>query len=373
MWSTKLVDGEAIALIHESQLVDHEIQLDLWPIESEQVGNPGAMADTDEIYDGVRHVKGRPLEYYIFDQHPNAYGYSPISAAFAGQWYDQTRIVHCFRQYRIGQLRGATELGPALELAAILRRYTLATLNAAEAAASISLWLETDGSPEEGPQEYTDGAFTSFPVTRNLVITAPYGWHAKQIQSQHPDQLYETFVRCIVTQMGRSLGLPAALSYGDSSTYNMASGRLDFQTYIRSIDTERAQSLEPSCLEKIFLVWIRYYLSQRSGISPYSIDSAFIRTNYPHRWAYRPINHSDPEKQSAADVQEWEVGLLTDDEFLYRRGIDPETHYKSLARQNERRRALGMRMPGEVPGLEKQEPGSDGGRGRSEETERTGT
>lgn len=356
LWAAgKQVDGEGIAVLQESMSIEHEVQLDVVLLESEQIGNPNASADTENIYDGIRHDSGRPVAYYIYDHHPDAYAYGG-TGSYIGQWYDPSRVLHCFRKYRIGQLRGATELGPALEFAAILRRYTLATLNAAEVASSISLWLETDASSEDGPQSYEGGAFQSFPVTRNLVITAPYGWHAKQIKAEQPVDQYDKFVRAIVTQMGRSIGMPAALSYGDSSDYNMASGRLDFQTYIRAIETDRKAFLEPAILEKIFLIWLRIFAAMRSGISPSSISRETLKSEYPHRWAYRPINHSDPEKQAQADVAMWEIGLLTDDEYLYRRNIDPETHYTQLKKQTEQRTALGMRLPGMMPGM----PGTEG-------------
>ena len=351
LWAAgKQIDGEGIGLLYDDGAVRHEVKLNLQLIESEQMGNPFAEMDSEHIYDGVYHSASQPSAYYIYDEHPEAYAY-PVLPTYTGKWYEASRVIHTFRHYRIGQLRGATELGPALPFAAILRRFTLATLDAAEIAAQISLWLETDATPDEGPQTYSDGAFTQMPTTRNMLITAPYGWHAKQIKSEQPIDTYESFVRVVVTQMGKSIGMPAALSYGDSSSYNMASGRLDFQTYIRGIETDRRAHLETDVLEKIFFLWMQFYAASRSGISPSSIDAEYLAKAYPHRWAYRPILHSDPEKQSAADVNLYQAGLLTMDQYLYRHNIDPESHYEQLKRQAQRLADIGMPAPGMMPGM----------------------
>lgn len=353
----KMVDGEAIALLTSNSVIDHEIKLDLMLIESEQMGNPGASADTETVYDGIRHRNGRPLKYYIYDQHPDAWFY-PRKGAYEGKWYSSDRVIHAYRKYRIGQLRGATELGPCLELSAHIRRYTLASISAAEMAAEISLWLETDGSPEDAPVTYDGQNFDMFPMARNMVVTAPYGWKAHQIKSEQPVDTFDTFLRSMVVQMGQSIGMPACLSFGDSSDYNMASGRLDVQAYIRSIETERKRIFEPMTMEKIFLAWMKQYASERSGINPADLDTRTLQALYPHKWGYRPINHSDPEKQANADIALYDKGLLVMDDYLHQRNIDPESHREKLLKQVEWLKKAGMPLPGMQPGMQVQEEGS---------------
>lgn len=347
----KIQDGEGIALLIENPTVDHEVQLDLMPIEAEQMGNPYAQADTEDIYDGIRHFNGIPTAYYIYDYHPDLYsGVFTLALPYSGQWYERDRVIHVFRRWRLGQLRGATELASALPLSAILRRYTMATLASAEVAASISLWLETDGMPEEEPSAYAE-PFETMPVTRNQVITAPYRWKIHQLKAEQPVDTYDKFLRAIVTQMGRAIGMPAALSYGDSSEYNMASGRLDYQDYIRGIEAERRVFLENQCVDKIFYQWLRIYLSAKTNFGPSDFPSQVLRTEYGHRWTYQPIHHSDPEKQANADVKLHERGLLTDIDLLHRMNKDPEQHMEELKRQTEFRREAGIPIPGMMPGM----------------------
>jgi len=53
-------------------------------------------------------------------------------------------IWHWFRVDRPGQVRGIPEITPALPLFAQMRRFTLATLDAAEAAADFAILLYTE-------------------------------------------------------------------------------------------------------------------------------------------------------------------------------------------------------------------------------------
>lgn len=351
LWGAgKIQDGEAIGLLVESDAIDHEVPLDVMGFESEQMGNPFAMADTIDMYDGIRHDRGVPVEYYIYHEHPANYAGSGNSTApYSGTWYDASRVIHVFRKNRLGQLRGATELGSALPLAAILRRYTMATLSSAEVAASISLWLETDGTPEDEP--LVGMPFETMPVTRNQVVTAPYRWKIHQLRAEQPVDTYDKFLRAIVTQMGRSIGMPAALSYGDSSEYNMASGRLDYQDYIRGLEAERRLYLEPSCVDKVFFMWLRAYLAIRTGMSMSDFTSEELRKAYPHRWSYQPIHHSDPEKQAKADVVKYEAGHISLFDVLHAQNKDPDEHFRELEEQVKRLQKAGMPVPGVMPGM----------------------
>ena len=62
----------------------------------------------------------------------------------------------------------------------------------------------------------------------------------------------------------------------------------------------------------------------------------------PHRWYWDGHKHADPVKEANATRILHEMGLRTDEAFLMGEGIDPEEHYRQLARQAERRRALGL-------------------------------
>lgn len=348
IWDAKQQDGEGMALLVEDSRLDSAVPLNLVNFESEQMGNPFMSADTLGMYDGIRHTNGIPESYFVYDFHPDTV--RAVPATYTGEWYQPWRVIHLFKKRRPGQLRGLSELVPALPLAAIHRRYTTATLGAAEEAASMAFWLESDASPDDPNIEIGD-PYEIVPFVRNQMVTMPYAYKVHQTKGDQPTTGYDTFDQAITIQMGRALKLPAALSYS-SKEHNMASGRLEFQTYIRGIKKDRRIYLDRDALSKIFLAWMRWYLAEQSGMSVSDIDDAFIRQNYPHKWSYRPINHSDPEKQAKADATKLESGLMSDEQYLYEQDIRPREHWDSWQRSVDARTEIGLPIPGVQPGMQ---------------------
>ncbi|MEW4451298.1 hypothetical protein AB1L30_01305 [Bremerella sp. JC817] len=86
-----------------------------------------------------------------------------------------------------------------------------------------------------------------------------------------------------------------------------------------------------------------------------------------YTWRWPRHTHIDPQKQASADETLFHNGLKSDEQYLLENGVDPEEHYESIARQQERRRALGLPLPGqrqltaEMPNQqdEEKEPATD--------------
>ena len=192
-----------------------------------------------------------------------------------------------------------------------------------------------------------------FPTRRRMLTALPFGWKLSQLKAEQPVMHYKDYHDSIIREIARCLNVPFNVAAGDSSEHNYASGRLDHQTYFRSIDIERSE-IEAYCLEKVFTSWLREYLGVTSGIRQDDIEL----TSYKHQWHWDPHPHADPEKAAKADEILWNLGLFTDSDYLGRQGKDPEQHYEALAMQNAKRQPLNMPMPG----IHKQEIDSGDGR-----------
>ena len=352
MARAKVVDGEVFGLALFREAVDHEVKLDLQVIESDQCGNPMGAPDNQEQYDGIRQDnRGFPIEYYLYDLHPYSLYIFPVEGVLTGQWYSPERIIHLFKQGRPGQLRGVTELAACLPISAVWRRYVLATTISAENVANVAMALKTNTSAEIEFQPLDP--LTTFPHPRNQMWTVPEGWEPYQIKAEQPTDTFEQFDRCLKLDMARSLGMPATIGLLNSSDYNYASARVDHVPYKRMIDTVRQSQFELRCLEKIFNIWIRLYVDAEDN---FAISTSDVFREYPHRWAWPPHEHFDPAKAADATETLMNLGLKTDDDFLYEQAKDPETHYRQLERQAERRKQLGMPMPGVQPGIFEPQP-----------------
>lgn len=347
MARTKVVDGEVFGLLLLRDAVEHEIKLDIQVIESDQCGNPQGIADTEEMYDGVRQDnRGFPIEYHFYDHHPYSLYIFPTQGILTGQWYSLDRVIHLFKQSRPGQLRGVTELAAALPIAALWRRYVLATAMSAENVANLSLFLKTNSSADIEVEPLDP--LSTVPWPRGQLVTAPEGWEVMQPKAEQPTDTFEQFDKCLKLDMARSLGMPATIALGNSADYNYSSARVDHIPYRRVIDTLRRSQFELRCLQKIFNVWIRFYAD---ATDDFQISASDINREFPHRWAWPPHEPIDPENQAKAIAQLMELGLRTDEDYLYEVSKDPETHYEQLRRMKQRRTELGIPMPGIQPGM----------------------
>ena len=163
-------------------------------------------------------------------------------------------MIHYFRADRPGQSRGIPEITPALPLFAQLRRYTLAVLAAAETAADFAAVLFTDApaNGEADPVEPMD----LVELERRMATVLPGGWKLGQIQAEQPS----TDLRGVQEgnpQRNRPLPEHAVQRRRRqfSSGYNYASGRLDHQTYFKSIRVDQDQ-LGLTVLDRVLRAWL---------------------------------------------------------------------------------------------------------------------
>ncbi len=245
----KITDGEAFAAILKNPKLQYPVEIDLRPIEADRITTPYPSM-TDEI-EGIEFDKfGNPTQYHVSSEHPGDsslwYGkFEKIPAEYMLHWY---------RIDRPGQSRGIPEIMPALPLFAQLRRYTLAVLVAAETAADFAAVLYTD-APANGEAQPLQ-AMDVVELEKRMATVLADGWKLGQIKAEHPNTTYSEFKREILGEIGRCLQVPINILLGDSSRHNYASGRLDNQTFFKSIKVEQA-ICEQVVLYPLFKTWYR--------------------------------------------------------------------------------------------------------------------
>ena len=176
------------------------------------------------------------------------------------------------------------------------------------------------------------------------------------MKAEQPATTYREFRDAVLNEIARCLNVPFNVAAGNSSEYNYASGRLDHQMYFKAIDIERSEIID-ECVEPVFEAWIREYLAVKSGIRPSDVKL----DSYKRRWFFDPHPHVDPEKEAKAVEILWDKGLLSDEDYLMSRGIDPEDHYTKLEQAIDKRKPLGLPLPGLAMQSIMTEDGSDPG------------
>ncbi len=338
MRMAKSTDGEAFGVLNFNPNVDSPVALDLQLVEADRIASPSSvMLPTRNDVDGViLDSFGNPQFYSILRQHPGGLGnYSTWMSQ-----YDEvpaSSVIHWFRADRPEQHRGIPEITPALPLFAQLRRYTLAVIAAAETAADFAAVLYTD-SPANGEAQPLD-PMDIVNLEKRMATVLPDGWRLGQIDSQQPATTYAEFKHEILNEIARALNLPYNVAVGNSAGYNYASGRLDHQTYYKSIRVEQAHLAE-IVLDQIFNAWIR-----EAMLTP---EFSMLRSVRPARllnfrgWFFDGTEHVDPAKEANAQAKRLTSHTTTLAAEYARQGKDWETELRQRAKETRLMQTLGL-------------------------------
>ena len=328
-------DGEAFAVLTNNPTLATPVTLDLQLVEAEQIATPDlTRLPSDRVADGIEFdAFGNPIIYHKLRQHPGDCG--PL-AATAYDRLPAASILHDFRRERPGQVRGIPELTAALPLFAMLRDYTLATLDAAKAAAYFAGILYTD-APAGGESQEVE-ALDSIELERNLLVTMPGGWKLGQIRAEQPASSYAEFKREVLNEIARCLNMPFNVAAGNSSGYNYASGRLDHQTYFKSIRVDQSQ-IASGLLDRIFLAWFREAVLIE-GYLPQRLRR--VNVDLTHQWFWDGNEHVDPAKEANAQATRLANHTTTLADEYAKRGQDWETQLRQRAKERALMEELGL-------------------------------
>jgi capsid protein len=228
------------------------------------------------------------------------------------------------------------EITPALPLYAQLRRYTLAVIAAAETAADIAAYMETD-SPPSGEADEVEPLDT-IPIEQRTMLTLPMGWKINQLKAEQPATGYREFKQEILNEIARCLHMPFNVAAGNSSGYNYSSGRLDHQLYFRSIEIDRRQ-LELIALDRLFTRWL-YEAVRLEDYLPQRLRH--VSVDWSHQWFWDGGDLLDPEAESKALAQLLAVNGTTLADWYARKGQDWQAKFRQRAREINLARELGM-------------------------------
>jgi capsid protein len=338
--SSYITDGESF-LVATTDDRQPEVQLGLALYEGDQVAAPNWSpgVPTASYDDGITYnAQGYPVSYDLLLSHPgsdNAIGW------VAGADYRRipsAQVAHLFRADRPGQRRGIPHLAPALPLFAMRRRFLLATVSAAELSADFAAVIQTGATAYTQPAEVDP--FSQVEIDRGMMVSMPEGWQMSQLRPEHPTSTFDAFDKALVAEVCRCLDMPYAVAAGSHEGFTYASGKLDKDSYLTSLEAEQAQ-ISMVVLDKVLGWWLAE-AAMLPGYLP-----AFVRqrvqnsATLPHSWYWEKKREADPLKQAQADKTYHELGLLTDVEFWTARGLDPGEQYAELQKQILIRKEIG--------------------------------
>jgi lambda family phage portal protein len=336
---SKIESGEVFLRLVTNPGLEHPVKLDIRLIESDQVAFPGLTGAPAGEVDGIEYdANGNPARYWLLREHPGS-GMVGVGDADA---IDAASVIHWFRPRRPGQSRGYPEITPALPLFAYNRRFTLATVQAAETAASIAGVLYTDSSVDPDEADETLEPFHTVPIARGTWMTAPEGYRPGQMTAEHPTTTFGDFVKQLLREIARVVKMPFNIAAGDSSGYNYSSGRLDHQTFDFAIDVERSM-MERKVLRRIFREWIdeAALIDMPERLLPQRLRSVSASRMRP-RWIWPGRQPVDAAKEAVAEATELANTTTTLTDLLARRGKDFRAVVRKRAEELRLMRELGI-------------------------------
>ena len=326
-------DGEAFAVMATNPKTRHPVKMDLMLVEADRISGELKWGMDDTTVDGISYDRwGNPTDYRILTHHPG-----DTKFATAGETFHVPAeyMLHIFRADRPELHRGIPELTAALPLFAQLRRYNLAVLSAAEAAADFAAILYTD-TPPDGETEEVE-PMDSISLERNMMLTVPAGWKMAQLDAKQPTANHAEFVKIILSEIARCAVSTYGSVSGDFSGHNYASGRLDNQLYHKSVLVDRS-FWESEVLNQIFAMWFREY----SLLHP----EGGYRTPR-HTWFWDGFVHVDPTKEATAQQIRLENNTTTLAAECAKDGRDYMTVLRQRAKEISMMRELGIPIAGE--------------------------
>ena len=334
-------DGEAFAILAQNPALASPVRLDLQLIEADRVTDSDATLDDERWVDGIELDRfGNPKSYLVLRKHPGG------NASFDADWLKVRAedMIHVFRQDRPEQHRGVPEITSALPLFAHLRRFTLAVVSAAESAADFAGILYTD-APANGEADAVD-PMDSIQLERNMLLTMPGGWKMAQLDPKQPATTYAEFKHEVLNEIARCLSIPYNIAAGNSSGYNYASGRLDHQTYYKSLKVDQ-RYIEEFVLDRVLERWLREWSLVRGRALPEEV--------LPHVWFWDGREHVDPAKEANAQATRLKSNTTSLANEYAKQGKDWETELRQIAKERRLMEQLGIAPDGALPQQEKDE------------------
>lgn len=310
-------DGEAFGVFHTNYRLQNPVNLDLQLIEAEQIadGDEFSLLDWKRNDGLVLDSWGNVIAYKKLKYHPGDQSWTNFSEK--PELLPARDVIHLYRVERPGQLRGVSHIAPALMLYPTLRRWTYATLNAAEHAARLSGVIKSTYQPTD-PKPVAP--LEAIEIEANMMLTMPEGWDISQLKPEHPQSTYPMFKREVVAEIARCLNMPFNVAAATNQDMNFASGKLDHTGWFKTVKIDE-QLIADQAADLAFSRWYER-AALLDGYLPPEPDELDPKFGTPdHIWNWDGQEMIDP-READAQATALQNGITTIPELYAKRGKD---------------------------------------------------
>lgn len=296
-------------------------------------GRDGRVNDNTIIRYGIEFTDGKPVAYYLFDQHPGDTGFATRRQSTR---VPADQVIHYFKPLRPGQSRGVTDFAPVLMRLRALDDYDDAEVMRKKIAACLVGFVTT-------PQGLPAGALGPTALDAN----------GRRVESMHPGMIgygrpgesitfndpkpsgdYESFTKVQLRAIAAGLGMPYELLTGDLSEVNYTSHRGGLVQFRGMIEADQWQLAIPQLCMRI----CERFTREAAGVD-FAIDP-------DTQWTFTPPRFGllDPAKEVPAMIQAIQGGIRTWPDTIRREGYDPAETLDEIEAWQKELEARGIRM-----------------------------
>ncbi|WP_336488299.1 phage portal protein [Methylobacterium nigriterrae] len=359
-------DGFSVPL--QLQLIESE-QLPLsYNVERSIVGN--------EIRHGIEFdAIGRRVAYHFLRRRPGegelAFGYSPTDITVV----PASEVMHLYRPLEAGQIRGQSQLTPAMVRLYLLDSYDDAELDRKRVAAMFAGFITKNaiGDPLPVPSRGDAFGLTEDPASNEPEIettladlepgTLQVLNPGEDIRFSNPTEVggsYEAFQFRNLLAIAAACGVPYAALTGDASKGNFSSQRSIELEFKRRVSQFQHQTLVFQLCRPVWARWIATAALAGSvpGLTPtvFNRDKRALSTV---RWMPPKWDWVDPLKDLRADELAIKMGIMPRSDAIEARGGDAEEIDTRRKEDQDRADGFGLRLDGGTVDDPNPVPGAD--------------
>ena len=368
------LSGEFLALAMWIPEREDGFSTKIMTIEPDRLAMPPYSMESSRFRGGIEFDRyGAPLTYHIKDTHPGDSYWDAAAESKNFGWtkvarkteFGRLQVLHGFDAERPGQSRGKPVLASILPQFKQIDRMTNAEITKAIVQAMHVMTVETPMEADDivdmfkdsgGAQAYLEARKNHAVALKNGTVASMFpGDKVSAFLATSPTSTFAAFFEVVARILGVGLDLPYELLMKDFSKTNYSSARAAlleaWRGFTRRRDWLGTQFMDP-------ISWLFLEEMVNAG----RIDAPGF---YQMRWAYQRCKWIgpgrgwiDPVKEADAAQTRITIGVSTLEDECAEQGKDWEEVLEQQARENDRRRELGIPVPGAVaPG--KQYPSDD--------------
>jgi lambda family phage portal protein len=287
-----------------------------------------------------------PQAYWFWDKNP----YDLMQLNRQRKRVPASEVIHYFSPWFTNQVRGVPEIVSAMWRMNMLDGYEEAEMTAARVGASkMGFLTPKDGDPGEykGEVDPTDKESIITEATPGAFEILPKGWDMKAFDPQHPNAVFEQFVKACLRGIAAGWGVSYNGLANDLEGVNFSSIRAGLLEERDEWKIQQSDFIE-MVLRAIFEWWLEAAtLSGAVKLGQYEVsDVAATMVWSPRTWPW-----VDPYKDAQATVLAQQNGFETMTATLADKGLDFEETIDQIAYEQQYVKAKGVKIGTDAKGV----------------------